>query len=189
MATDEMERAVVDVRVPGVDLGEGVHVGQADEAVRSGAGIVHGADTPTFALTRRTEPSPASPHCRGSPGRWASAASYRPPERAARSRPWATTRAPRSRSQSGDGRRRTNRLSHAGIRWSAEPRETRRPRRPHPTAHPHRARPARRSAETCDWCAAASGGRRACTRLARKVRLGDERAYRQHETHGGCQSS
>jgi hypothetical protein len=25
--------------------------------------------------------------------------------------------------------------------------------------------------------------------LARKVRLGDERAYRQHETHGGCQSS
>jgi hypothetical protein len=25
MATDEMERAVVDVRVPGVDLGQGVH--------------------------------------------------------------------------------------------------------------------------------------------------------------------
>src|SRR5207244_941062 len=54
MATDEMERAVVDVRVPGVDLGQGVHVGQADGAVRCGAGIAHGADTATFAL----RPSP-----------------------------------------------------------------------------------------------------------------------------------
>jgi hypothetical protein len=57
MATDEMERAVVDVRVPGVDLGQGVHVGQADGAVRCGAGIAHGADTATFALTRHRTPT------------------------------------------------------------------------------------------------------------------------------------
>ena len=69
MATDEMERAVVDFRVPGVDLGQGVHVGQADGAVRCGAGIAHAADAATFPrrpgrCTRRAghchEPSDAS---------------------------------------------------------------------------------------------------------------------------------
>ena len=49
MAADEVERAVVDVRVPGVDLFQGVDVGQADGAVRCGAGIAHGADTATSA--------------------------------------------------------------------------------------------------------------------------------------------
>ena len=43
MATDEMELAVVDIGVPGVHLGEGVHLGQADGAVRCAAGIAHGA--------------------------------------------------------------------------------------------------------------------------------------------------
>src|SRR5205807_7856849 len=63
MATDEMERAVVDVRVPGVDLGQGVDVGQADGGVPCGAGIAHGADTFRLVLTRpRTGPSPTSPH-------------------------------------------------------------------------------------------------------------------------------
>jgi hypothetical protein len=52
MATDEVERALVDVSVPGVDLSQGVHLGQADGAVRCGTGIAHGADTATFALTR-----------------------------------------------------------------------------------------------------------------------------------------
>ena len=46
MATDEMERAVVDVRVPGVDLCQGVHLGQADKAVRCGAGIAHDGRRP-----------------------------------------------------------------------------------------------------------------------------------------------
>lgn len=45
MPTDEVEVAVVDVRVPGSDLTEDVHVGQADGAVRRAARIAHGADT------------------------------------------------------------------------------------------------------------------------------------------------
>ena len=50
MATDEMKRAVVDVLVAGVDLGQGVHVAQADEAVRCSAGIAHSVDTPIVAV-------------------------------------------------------------------------------------------------------------------------------------------
>jgi hypothetical protein len=50
----------------GSSLHESDHVGTAYDtidAVRCGAGIAHGADTATFALTRRrTGPSPASPH-------------------------------------------------------------------------------------------------------------------------------
>ena len=47
MAADEMERAGVDVGVPGVDLRQGVDVGQADGAIRCGARIAHAADTAT----------------------------------------------------------------------------------------------------------------------------------------------
>ena len=54
MATDEMELAAVDVRVRGVDLGQGIHVDPADDAVRCGARIADAADTRTLALTRRS---------------------------------------------------------------------------------------------------------------------------------------
>jgi hypothetical protein len=55
--------------------------------------------------------------------------------------------------------------------------ETRRPRRPHPTAHPHLARPARRSAETWVWCAAGIRLPPGRTRLARKPRTSRTTAF------------
>ena len=53
--TDEMKRAVVDVRVPGGDLGQDVDVGEADGAVRRATGIAHGADPATHVLQRQPQ--------------------------------------------------------------------------------------------------------------------------------------